>query len=129
MCDTSKSGTRNDPHKSYYSKVKKYTNIYAAQLGLGGAYSKKSEHIKMEELVQWNGIILCDGARRGSNGAIYRWWQEEGSDHDVHIDKAMSHHCYLQMKWCAKLNNNETTPKRVKKTMIQLTSLISSGMC
>ena len=24
----------------------------------------------------------------------------------------MSHHRYLQIKWCVKLNNNETTPKR-----------------
>eukprot|EP00957_Ditylum_brightwellii_P042106 3189314-Ditylum_brightwellii.AAC.1 len=70
--------------------VEKYTNIHAVQLGLGGAYSKK----------------------RGSNGAIYRQWQEEESDHDVHIDEAMSRHHYLQIKWCVKLNNNETTPKR-----------------
>eukprot|EP00957_Ditylum_brightwellii_P042035 3183550-Ditylum_brightwellii.AAC.1 len=62
--------------------------------------------------MQWGGIILHDGVRGGSNGAIYRWWQEEGSGYDVHIDEAMSHHCHLQIKWCVKLNNNETTPKR-----------------
>eukprot|EP00957_Ditylum_brightwellii_P054593 4136687-Ditylum_brightwellii.AAC.1 len=102
MCDTSKSGIRNDPRKSYYSKAEKYTNIYAAQLGLGGAYLKKFKHIKIEELMQWDGIILHDGVRGGSNGVIHRWWQEEGSDHDVHINEAMSHHCYLQIKWCVK---------------------------
>eukprot|EP00957_Ditylum_brightwellii_P122805 9364896-Ditylum_brightwellii.AAC.1 len=51
MCDTSKSGIMNDPCKSYYSKVEKYTNIYSAQLGLDSAYSKKFEHIKTEELL------------------------------------------------------------------------------
>eukprot|EP00957_Ditylum_brightwellii_P077142 5862664-Ditylum_brightwellii.AAC.2 len=95
MCGISKSGIRNDPCKSYYSKVEKYTDIYAAQLGLGGAYSKKFEHINIEELMQWDRIILCDSVRGGLNGAIYRWWQEEGSDYNAHIDEAMSHHHYL----------------------------------
>ena len=30
MCDTTKSGVRNDPRKLYYSDVEKFTNIYAA---------------------------------------------------------------------------------------------------
>eukprot|EP00957_Ditylum_brightwellii_P181631 13835862-Ditylum_brightwellii.AAC.1 len=72
ICDTLKSEIRNDPQKSYYSKVEKYAIIYAAQLGLGGAHSKKFEHIKIEELVQWDRIVLRDGVRGGSNGAIYR---------------------------------------------------------
>eukprot|EP00957_Ditylum_brightwellii_P105731 8063465-Ditylum_brightwellii.AAC.2 len=112
MRDVLQSGIRNYPCKSYYSKVEKYTIIYTAQRGLGGTYSKKFKHIKIEELVQWDGIILCNGVRGGLNGAIYRWWQEEGSDHDVHIEEEMCHHHHLQIKWCMKLNNNETTPKR-----------------
>eukprot|EP00957_Ditylum_brightwellii_P085001 6463230-Ditylum_brightwellii.AAC.1 len=67
MCDVLKSGIREDPCKSYYSKEEKYTNIYAAQLGLGGTYSKKSKHIKIEELMGWDRIILYNGVRGGSN--------------------------------------------------------------
>eukprot|EP00957_Ditylum_brightwellii_P004235 321922-Ditylum_brightwellii.AAC.1 len=41
MCEIKKSGVRKEPCQSYYSKVETRTNIYAAHLGLGGAYSKK----------------------------------------------------------------------------------------
>eukprot|EP00957_Ditylum_brightwellii_P045380 3439898-Ditylum_brightwellii.AAC.1 len=58
MCAVSKSGIRNDPCKTYYSKVEKYSNIYAAQFGLGRSYSKKFDPIKIDKLVQWDGIIL-----------------------------------------------------------------------
>eukprot|EP00957_Ditylum_brightwellii_P004926 375593-Ditylum_brightwellii.AAC.1 len=70
MCDALKSGIRNSPYKSYYSKVEKDTNIYAAQFGLGSAYSRKFKHIKIKELVKWDGIILHDGVRGGLNGGI-----------------------------------------------------------
>eukprot|EP00957_Ditylum_brightwellii_P042151 3192495-Ditylum_brightwellii.AAC.1 len=50
MCEIKKSGIRKEPRQSYYSIVETWTNIYAAQLGLGGAYSKKTENIKIDEL-------------------------------------------------------------------------------
>ena len=38
ICSVIKSGIRNDLRKDYYSEVEKWSNMYAAQLGLGGAY-------------------------------------------------------------------------------------------
>ena len=38
ICSVIKSGIRNGLRKEYYSKVEKWSNMYAAQLGLGGAY-------------------------------------------------------------------------------------------
>ena len=45
---------------------------------------------------------------RVSNGAIYRHWQQ-GTDYDVYIDEFMRQCCWIQIKRCIKLNNNEAT--------------------
>jgi len=47
----------------------------------------------------------------GSDGSTHRQWQE-GTDYDPHIDDAMQHSRWLQIKRTLKLNNNEKTPKR-----------------
>eukprot|EP00957_Ditylum_brightwellii_P188523 14352308-Ditylum_brightwellii.AAC.1 len=111
MCEIKKSAVGKDPRQSYYSKVGTWTNIYAAHLGLGGAYSKKIENIKIDELVKWNGILICNGECGGSDGGIHRQWQE-GADYDPHIDDTMQHSKLLQIKRTLKLNNNEKTSKR-----------------
>eukprot|EP00957_Ditylum_brightwellii_P156556 11915527-Ditylum_brightwellii.AAC.1 len=41
LSDTRKLGVWKDPRQSYYSKVEKWTNIYAAQLVLGGMMTEK----------------------------------------------------------------------------------------
>ena len=51
MCSVIKSGISNDPLKDSYSEVDKRSNIYTTQLGLGGAYSKKFEHIRIDNMV------------------------------------------------------------------------------
>ena len=38
MCSVIKSGIRKDPLKDYCSELEKWSNIYVAQIGLGGAY-------------------------------------------------------------------------------------------
>ena len=63
-----KSGIRKDQWKYFYFEVDKWSNIYASQLGIGGAFSKKFEHIRIDELVRWGGVLICDGARGESNG-------------------------------------------------------------
>ena len=63
MCSLIKSLIRKDPRKYYYSEVEKCSNIYADNLGLGGSYSKKFEHIIIYYLVQWDGVLLPDGVR------------------------------------------------------------------
>eukprot|EP00957_Ditylum_brightwellii_P033792 2560981-Ditylum_brightwellii.AAC.1 len=111
MCEIKKSDVRKDPHQSYYSKVKTWTNIYASHLGLGSAYSTKFENIKKDELVKWDGILIHDGVHGRSDGGIHRQWQE-GADYNPHTDDAMQHSRWLQIKRTLKLNNNGKTPKK-----------------
>ena len=45
------SGIRKDPRKCYYSEVEKWSNIYADQIGIGGAYSNKFDHIRIDDMM------------------------------------------------------------------------------
>ena len=65
-----KSVIRKDPQKDYYSEVDKWSNIYAAPIGLGGTYSNNFEHIRIDYLVRWDVVLIRDGVRGGSNVAI-----------------------------------------------------------
>ena len=51
ICSVIKSVINKDTRKYYYSEVDKWINIYADQISIGGAYSKKLEHIIIYELV------------------------------------------------------------------------------
>eukprot|EP00957_Ditylum_brightwellii_P124500 9488407-Ditylum_brightwellii.AAC.1 len=111
MCNVAKYGVTCDPLMNYYSEVETRGNIYAAILGLSDTYPKKFESIKIDELVRWNGILVCDGVRGGSGGALHGH-REEGADHDLYFDECMKHCLSLQMKCCYNLNNNKATLKR-----------------
>lgn len=69
--DTSKT-VEKDPRQSYYPKVSTWSNMYAAgELGtLGSGYGHRFESTHPAELLQWDGSVLQDGVRGGSNGAI-----------------------------------------------------------
>jgi hypothetical protein len=111
MCDPTKSGITNDPRKGFYSKVEGFTNSYAYSIGLGGSYGHRFKSIDLNELVHFDGVVVRDGVRGGSNGALYRRWMH-GADQDELIAESM-HHCrWLQIKRVIKLCNNETAPKR-----------------
>ena len=72
FCDTRRSGIENDPRMSYYSEVEPWTNGYALQLGLGGSYGHKFDNVLVHELVNFDGILVKDGVKGGSDSAIYR---------------------------------------------------------
>jgi hypothetical protein len=111
ICDPTKSGIDADPRKAFYSKVEGFTNSYAYSIGLGGSYGHRFKSIDLHELVHFDGVVVRDGVRGGSNGALYRRWME-GADNDELIAESI-HHCrWLQIKRCIKLCNNETAPKR-----------------
>jgi hypothetical protein len=111
ICDPTKSGIKGDPRKAFYSKVEGFTNSYAYSIGLGGAYGHRFKSIDLHELVHFDGVVVRDGVRGGSNGALYRRWME-GADRDELIVESI-HHCrWLQIKRVIKLCNNETAPKR-----------------
>ena len=49
LCDTSLSGIREDKQPDYYYEVRKWSNIYANQIGLGGSYGHGFKHTKLTE--------------------------------------------------------------------------------
>ena len=111
FCDTHKSGIENDPRMSYYSKVELWTNAYALQLGLGGSYGHKFSNVMIQELVNFDGILIKDGVKGGSDGAIYRRWQN-CEDMDQSIIDAMTYRRFLQIKRTLKLCDNRVCPKQ-----------------
>ncbi len=64
-----------------------------------------------EELVLWFGVLIRDGARGTTGGAIHRWWMINDVDHDDFIVNAMPYSCWIKIKSVLKLNHNEMTPK------------------
>jgi hypothetical protein len=111
MCSTEKSGIPNDPRKSFYSKVEVYSQKYALDIGLGGSYGHVFKPLTLDELVRFDGVIVRDGVRGGSNGAVHRRW-ELGADHDKHISRSISYSRYLAVRQVIKLNDNSASPKR-----------------
>ena len=65
--------------------MKQFSNLYAAQIGLGGSYGHEFKSISIPELVHFDGTLIRDGVRGGSGGALYRRWQV-GSDMDESIE-------------------------------------------
>ena len=111
FCDTQKSGLHNDPRMSYYSELESWTNGYALQIGLGGSYGHKFKNVLINELVNFDGILVKDGVKGGSDGAIYRRWQN-CEDMDDNIINAMTYRRFLQIKRTIKLCDNRMCPKR-----------------
>ena len=51
FCDTSKSSVRDDPRMNYYTKVLKFTNVYAYLNGQGSDYGHVWKNMSAMELV------------------------------------------------------------------------------
>jgi hypothetical protein len=79
ICDPKKSGIANDPRKPFYSDVEIFSQKYAHDLGLVSAYGHNFKSLNLDELVHFDGVLVRDGVRGGSNGAVYRRW-EPGAD-------------------------------------------------
>jgi hypothetical protein len=111
ICDPKRSGIRGDARKPFYSEVERFSNIYAFSIGLGGSYGHTFKTITLDELVHYDGVVVRDGVRGGSNGAVHRRWMD-CADHDDEIDQSMRHGRWLQIKRVIKLCNNDGVPKR-----------------
>jgi hypothetical protein len=111
MCDPKMSGITDDPRKAFYSQVETFSNLYAIHIGLGGSYGHKFKNIVLDELVHFDGVVIRDGVKGGSNGAIYRRWMD-GADYDALVQGSITHTRWLQIKRVMKLNNNQSSPKR-----------------
>jgi hypothetical protein len=74
LCGQKMLGIADDPQKAFYSQVKTFSNLYAIHIGLGGSYGHKFKKIVLDELVHFDGVVIRDGVKGGSNGAIHRRW-------------------------------------------------------
>ena len=64
------------------------------------------------EVVHFDAIMVCDGVHGGAGGATYCCWKYVDSAYDPDIAGAMTHTCWLQIKQCIKLCDNDVQPKR-----------------
>jgi hypothetical protein len=111
ICDPKRSDIVDDPRKPFYCQVESYSNSYAYSIGLGGSYGHKFRVIELHELVRYDGVVVQDGVRGGSDGALYRRWID-GSDYDHYVADSINHSRWLQIKRTYKLCNNDISPKR-----------------
>jgi len=105
-----------DPRIPFYYEVAKFTNLYAVgELELGFGYGHSYENTTAAELLQWDGVLVTDGVRGGSKGAILRQFNNcKGSKaFDADIAKAFtSKSRWLELKRTIKLCNNLTAKKK-----------------
>ena len=113
MCNPSRSGILYDPRLPFYSEVEKFLQLYAIQIDLGGAYGHSFKNLKIDELVHFDGVVVRDGVRGGSNGGIHRRWMY-GADLYSFVSASIPHSRWLAVKRVITLCNNDTAPKRVE---------------
>lgn len=113
VCKIEKSGIKDDPRQSYYSKVMTWSHKYALELGLTGSYGHKFREIMIPELLRFDGVLIRDGVLNGStDGALYRRWDSTSSGFDNAIYNSITHTRFLQLKRTLKLCDNSSAPKR-----------------
>jgi len=80
----------------------------------GSGYGHSFEPTNAAELLRWDGVLVTDGVRGGSKGAILRRFDNyPGSkSYDADIAKAFTKSRWLELKRCVKLCNNLTAPKK-----------------
>ena len=68
-----------DDRQPFCSEVEGFTNLYDYSIGLRGLYGHKFKPVELNELVHFERVVVKDGVRGGSVGAMYRRWVD-GSD-------------------------------------------------
>ena len=112
MCYVNNSGIVDDSRQNYFSDVEIFSARYKFDIGLLGSYEHSFKVPKIDELVKFDGVVICDGMRGGSNGTFYHRWQYNGSDFDEEIPNSINLGHWLQIKRVMKLCNNKDAPKR-----------------
>ena len=85
--------------------------LYAIASGYNSAYGHKFDNPTLEELVRFDGVVIRDGVKGGSQGAMHRRWME-GALYDEVIFKSLNYTRWLQMKRTYKLCNNSVAAKK-----------------
>jgi hypothetical protein len=78
ICDPKKSRIATYLRKPFYLDVEILSQKYAHNLGLVGAYGHDLKPLNLDELVHFDGVLVRDGVRGGSNGAVHRRWELGG---------------------------------------------------
>jgi hypothetical protein len=100
-------GGTTDPRIPFYTEVEKFTNKYAAGMGLGGSYGHSFQPSKIPELLHFDMILVRDGVCGGSQRALHNRWDENDALYQEEIAETMSHTHFLQLKRTYKLNDND----------------------
>ena len=115
FCNPAQSGIEDDPRIAFFTDEEKYTNMSKYESGTGGSYGHTWLPTTARELVQFHGVTIRDGVRGGSDGAIHRRWQKEGSCYDEDIAKNIKITRFGELKRNFKLCHNGSVPKRGQK--------------
>ena len=106
ICDPKRSGVSNDPRTPFYFDVERFTGTYMSSQGYGGSYGHNIKPILAAELVVFHGVLVRDGVKGGSKGALYRLWDTTGSCYDPEVASVMSFTRWKEIRRVIKLNDN-----------------------
>ena len=76
VCNPKKSSVVDNPRLPYYTEVERFTNMSKAESGFGSSYYHSWKLATATELVHFDGVMIRDGVIGGSNGTIYRRFQQ-----------------------------------------------------
>lgn len=99
----------NDPRDAFYAKASKWSNVYGLnELDIGSGFGHKYENTTADELLRWDGVVVMDGVRGGSSGAILRRFDKRKSNtaYDPFIDEAFTKTRFLELKRVWKICDN-----------------------
>jgi hypothetical protein len=85
VCDPKMSGIVDDARLPFYSEVVKWTNKYAASIGMFSDYVHQFNPITAKEMLHFDIAVVQDGVQGGMDGAIYRRWKVGESSYDPKI--------------------------------------------
>lgn len=112
ICDPKRSGIQDDPRCAFYFDIERYTGTYMSSQGYGGSYGHTMKPVLAAELVVFHGILVRDGVRGGSKGALYRLWQPTSTCYDPEVATAMSYTRWKEIRRVIKLNDNARSAPR-----------------
>ena len=81
--DVNDSRIDDDPRHNNFSDAENFSACYAFVIGLLGFYGHNFKVPKIDELVKFDGLVIRDGVRKRSYGALYHSWKYNVSDFDA----------------------------------------------
>ena len=105
FCDPAQSGVEDDPRVPYFTEVERFTNISKLSTGKGATYGHQWKLTTSSELVHFYGVLLRDGVKGSSQGAIHRRWQVGKASYDEMIAKSMTLTRFGEIKRSMKLKS------------------------